>query len=105
VNIFYGLDAIGQSGYSRTEVDDPNIALSDRISKDISMGAGIGFVVGVMIQISDNFLLASEIEPELLYSMSWDRNSDSSLSSVRSGYSLNMNSQLAKVSLIYRWEK
>ncbi len=103
--IFYGFDLIEQISFSRTKIDNP--ALSEEMKKtdNILFETGIGIALGYMIRLKDHFYVATEIEPEFLYSYASSENSIDKAKTKRTGFDFEMDTHVIKISLVYKWDK
>jgi hypothetical protein len=104
---FYGVNLITSTSYQRSKVDDPNVPKDLRHVDLLSISPGLGFNSGFIYNISDEFSVAAEVTPRIVYDYSIQERisgTDKSHNIDHGGYFM-LNNTSVKVSIIYAWRK
>lgn len=102
---FYGLDLMNSTLFNRTKIDNPSVSEDLRKMDDWKFSSGIGIVLGFAISLRDNFSFATEIEPEFLYLYESNQVPYETFKNKKTGFDINLDSEVIKLSLIYKWDK
>lgn len=100
----YGLNLVISGGWAKTRTENPNISSAVQITnKSYFISPGIGFDLGAIMKIHQNFYFGAEIMPQILYSYQNESKSSSGEHKTNMFRAV-LNSQNATLALIYRFK-
>ena len=104
---FYGINFVAASSFYRQKTENPSLLRDLRHLDILSINPGFGFNSGFILSISDEFAIAAEVVPQLLYNYSTTQRiaGTDKITDTTQGGSFNFNNQSLRVSIIYKWIK
>jgi hypothetical protein len=107
LQFFYGVDVFFSSSYERLRRDDPTVPRELRFTDHYSIGPGLDFNTGFILNIFKDFFIAAEVTPYLAYYYTKRKeivNQVKTTSTINNA-NFNFSNQNIRLSLVYRWIK
>lgn len=102
-NIYYGIDFIGHTSFTRHRLDSPIMPEEEKNIDTFIIKAGIGIPLGCIVNLKNNFFIAVEIEPEIFYEKRTATKNEYKNEWTFANF--NLDTETIKISLIYKWNK
>lgn len=107
LQFFYGADVYFSSSYGRTKQDNPTVSRELRFTDHYTIGPGLDFNSGVILNIFKDFFIAAEVMPIIEYSYTKTQEivNQEKTSNTFNGMHFNFSNENIRLSLVYRWIK